>query len=211
MKYQQEGNDLSFPVHHKQKREVTSSSSSPELDEIYSLDIDRLISNAYDQARRIVKHSKILDTLSQCDINSLNDLSVYIFNTLKKNSRMNNYSLPAANFLDDEFGLDDENDDNTVENYTQEPSADQALSSLQGDRSDDEEDILNSTKSDFSGIRIADNVNLDFKQSYFKVKINENVKYLHKQSACWLLSNNVTKLSNDRLSRVRQQTADNSK
>ncbi len=124
---------------------------------------------------------------------------------------MSNYSLPTANNIDDEFGLDEENDDNNVENYTQDQSIDETPCSLQDDPvSDDEEDILNSTKSDFNGIRVVDNINPDFRQSYFKVKINENIKYFHKQSACWLLSNNVTKLSSDRLSRVRQQTTDNS-
>jgi hypothetical protein len=124
---------------------------------------------------------------------------------------MINYSLPTANNIDDEFGLDEENDDNNVENYTQDQSIDETPSSLQDDPvSDDEEDILNSTKSDFNGIRVVDNINPDFRQSYFKVKINENIKYFHKQSVCWLLSNNVTKLSSDRLSRVRQQTTDNS-
>jgi hypothetical protein len=124
---------------------------------------------------------------------------------------MSNYSLPTANNIDDEFGLDEENDDNNVENYAQDQSIDETPSSLQDDPvSDDEEDILNSTKSDFYGIRVVDNINPDFRQWYFKVKIKENIKYFHKQSTCWLLSNNVTELSSDRLSRVRQQTTDNS-
>ncbi|CAF2152320.1 unnamed protein product, partial [Rotaria magnacalcarata] len=74
--------------------------------------------------------------------------------------------------------------------------------------SDDDESILNSTKSDFNGMRIVDNINPALRQSYFKVKINNNIKYLHKQSACWLQSNQMKKLSSDRLSRVMQQTSD---
>jgi hypothetical protein len=82
MKYNQAENDLSFPIHRKHKRERILSSSY-QLEEIDSLDVEQLISTAYDQARRIVKHSKMLDTLNQCNISSLNDLSVYVFNTLK--------------------------------------------------------------------------------------------------------------------------------
>ncbi len=125
---------------------------------------------------------------------------------------MINYYVPSVSNIDDEYGLDEENDDNTIENYIQDPSIDETQSSLQDDPISEEEegDILNSTKSDFHGIRIIDNVNQDFRQSYFKIKINENIKFVHKQSACWLLSNNISKLSNDRLSRVRQQTVDNS-
>ncbi len=83
MKYNQAEKDLSFPVHHKHKRERILSSSY-QLDEIDLLDVEQLISTAYDHARRIVKHSKMLDTLNQCNINSLNDLSAYVFNTFKK-------------------------------------------------------------------------------------------------------------------------------
>ena len=76
------------------------------------------------------------------------------------------------------------------------------------DFASDDEDILNTKKSDFNGIRLVDHINRTLRQSYFEVKIDGNIKYIHKQSACWLLSNNITKLSTDRLSRVRQQTSD---
>ncbi|CAF3052919.1 unnamed protein product [Rotaria sp. Silwood2] len=70
----------------------------------------------------------------------------------------------------------------------------------------DEEEILNSTRSNFDGIKIVDNINPMLKHLYFKIKINDKIKYLHKQSACWLLSNTTTRLSSDRLSRAMQQT-----
>jgi hypothetical protein len=211
LKYNQLEKDLSFPIHHKHKREHSLASSHP-LDEIDTLDIEQLISNAYDQAIHIVQHSKMLDTLNQYNINNLNDLSKYIFNILHKNSRMINYSSPTVNNVIDEFGLDEENDDNNDVNDAQNQPIDETLFDYQNDVAsddDDDEDILNSTKSDFNGIRIVNNINPGLRQSYFKVKINENIKYLHKQSACWLLSNKITKLSSDRLSRVKQQTADN--
>ncbi|CAF3074835.1 unnamed protein product [Rotaria sp. Silwood2] len=122
---------------------------------------------------------------------------------------MINYFLRTENDTTEEFGLDEENDDNDVINYT----PDQLIDEIPFDPhshnlSDDDESILNSTKSDFNGIRIVDNINPALRQSYFKVKINNNIKYLHKQSACWLQSNQITKLSSDRLSRVMQQTSD---
>ncbi|CAF2007754.1 unnamed protein product [Rotaria magnacalcarata] len=209
MKYNQSENDLCFPIHHKQKHEH-SSTSIDQLNEIDRLDIQQLISNAYDQAIDIVQHSKICDTLNQFNINSLNDVSQYIHDILKKNSRLINYSFRTENDTAEEFGLDEENDDNDVETYAPDQPIDEFLFDYPNDTmNDDEEDILNSKKSDFNGIRIFDNINPDLKRSYFKVKINESIKYLHKQSACWLLSNNITKLSNDRLSRVMQQTANN--
>ena len=68
---------------------------------------------------------------------------------------------------------------------------------------------LNSTKSTFEGIKIRERINLSLEHSYFEIKLNDKMKYLHKQSACWLLSSSTTTLSNDRLSRVVQKTAEN--
>ncbi|CAF1333947.1 unnamed protein product [Rotaria sp. Silwood1] len=199
--------DLSFPIHHKHKREHPLQSSH-QLDNIDTLDIQKLISNAYDQALRLVKHSKILDKLNEHKINCLNDLSSYIFDMLNKNSRMINYSFRTENNTPDEFGLDEENEDNDIINYAPGQLIDEILFDAQSDGvSDDDENILNSTKSDFNEIRIVDNINPAIRKSYFKVKINDNIKYLHKQSACWLQSRQITKLSSDRLSRVMQQTS----
>ncbi|CAF4765874.1 unnamed protein product [Rotaria socialis] len=203
IKHNQLENDLSFPIHHKRKHE-SSLPSSHQLDDIDTLDIQKLISNAYDQALRLVKHSKILDKLNEHKINCLNDLSNYIFNVLNKNSRMINYSFRTENNTSEEFGLDEENDDNDVAvNYAPNQLIDEIPFDPQNDDvSGDDGSILNSAKSDFNGIRIVDNINPALRQSYFKVKINNNIKYLHKQSACWLQSNQIMKLSSDRLSRV---------
>ena len=209
MKYSQTEKDLSFPIHHKQKREH-SITSVHELDEIDTLDIPKLISNAYDQAVDIVKNFKIVHILNQHKISCLSDLSNFIFDLLSKNSRMANYSFRAENSIVEEYGLDEENDDNDVTNDASGPSIDELLFDSPGYAdSDDDESMLNSTRSDFSGIRIMDSINPALRQSYFKVKINDRVKYLHKQSGCWLHSNNVIKLSSDRLSRVMQTTCEN--
>ena len=36
--------------------------------------------------------------------------------------------------------------------------------------------------------------------TYFKVSMKNQTKYLHKQSACWLLTEETNKLSNDNFS-----------
>ena len=55
-------------------------------------------------------------------------------------------------------------------------------------------------------MKLVDVINLMLKESYFKMKINETAKFLHKQSACWRLLTNVIKLSNDHLSHIIQLT-----
>jgi hypothetical protein len=177
LKYSQSENGLSFPVHHKHKREQSSTSTSP-LDEIDTLDIERLISNAYDQAIDIIEHSKMFSTLNQHNLNNLVDMSAYIFNILKKNSKLIDYSLPTETNTMDEFGLDEENDDDDI-NDTQDQPIDEDLLDCVGESDTDDDDILDSTKSDFNGIRIVDHINPTLRHSYFKIKINGNIKYLH--------------------------------
>jgi hypothetical protein len=71
---------------------------------------------------------------------------------------------------------------------------------------DDDEDLCTFTKPKFVRKQIVDAINLTLKDSYFTIKINETTKFVHKQSACWLLSTNIIKLSSDRLSHAMQQT-----
>jgi hypothetical protein len=78
LKYNQSEKGLSFPIHHKHKREHLSTSSY-QLDEIDTLNIEQIISSAYDQAMKIAEHSKMFYTINQHGINSLNDISKYIF------------------------------------------------------------------------------------------------------------------------------------
>ncbi|CAM4912299.1 unnamed protein product [Rotaria socialis] len=102
----------------------------------------------------------------------------------------------------------DKNDDDNVLNDEQNQLDDEALLDFENDDDVvDEEDVLTSTKSEFNGIRVFDDIDPNLKQSYFKIKLNDKIKYLHKQSACWLLSNKITKLSSDRLSRCKQQSS----
>lgn len=78
LKHNQLEENLRFPVHHKHKREnLVELSHQP--DDIDITDIDQIISEAYDQAKDMVKHSTVLNKLSQCNIDGFNDLSQFTF------------------------------------------------------------------------------------------------------------------------------------
>ncbi len=55
-----------------------------------------------------------------------------------------------------------------------------------------------------SGAKVFDTIEPHIEDSYFKITINGKTKYLHKQTACSLLTDAKRKLSNDRLLRVQQ-------
>ena len=179
MKYDHSKNDLSFPIHHKH-RHVHSTPSMDQLNEIDTLDIQQLIANAYDRAVDIVEHSGIFDTLSQHSIHNLYDLSKFVFDTLKKNSRLINYSSPTEKNTIQEFGSEEENDDSDVEYYPHDQLDDESVVNFQNDFiDDDEENTINSEKSNFDGIRIVDKINPNLRRSYFEIKIKENIKQIN--------------------------------
>ncbi|CAF2063098.1 unnamed protein product [Rotaria magnacalcarata] len=54
----------------------------------------------------------------------------------------------------------------------------------------------------FQGMRVSDSINPTLAKSYFIVNINGTKIYLHKQTVAWLLSNNKSTYSSDRLKRI---------
>lgn len=56
----------------------------------------------------------------------------------------------------------------------------------------------------FSRMRVYERIRSQLKNSYFKIRINGTIKYLHKKTACWLLSEQKETLSSDRTVRVQQ-------
>jgi hypothetical protein len=64
-------------------------------------------------------------------------------------------------------------------------------------------DLPDVEQKNFHGCRIYDTINPKQVDKYFRIRISGSLKYIHKQTACWLLTNNRNHLSSDRLIRVR--------
>ncbi|CAF5142072.1 unnamed protein product, partial [Rotaria magnacalcarata] len=56
--------------------------------------------------------------------------------------------------------------------------------------------------STYRGMRLIDDVKKELSHTFFKVNINKENKFLHKQAACWVLEKDKSSLSANRLSRV---------
>ena len=54
----------------------------------------------------------------------------------------------------------------------------------------------------FQGCRIYDKVSPQQINKYFRIHLESSLKYLHKQTACWILTESKQQLSSDRLVRV---------
>ena len=81
-----------------------------------------------------------------------------------------------------------------------------STSSEEEDNDDDtDEEQLKTIKTNFHGLNMKETVPIDQEKSYFKIKVNNTDKFLHKSTACYLLTKDNNSLSADRLSRVIQK------
>ncbi|CAF1461740.1 unnamed protein product, partial [Rotaria sordida] len=108
----------------------------------------------------------------------------------------------------------DSEDDNDENNYQEEDSNLEIFDdeySISSNITDDEEegyviasDLSNTERQNFSGCRIYDKVNQQQINKCFRIRVGTSLKYIHKQTACWLLTKSRSHLSNDRLIRVQK-------
>ncbi|CAF1565734.1 unnamed protein product, partial [Rotaria sp. Silwood1] len=184
---------LVFPVHYKHRVERQSSFTHSQL-EIDEIDIERVITDAYHHAVDMLEGLDILNLLEKKHVLGLKPLSEYLFRQLNSNSQKHNYSSQISNIDDEVFESDDDNDedgDDTTNDLSMNEDNDD--SSINNDYTDEDEqnntqDLINTTKKDFSGVKVADKVEPHIEHTYFKVKLNHDTKFLHKQTACWLLT-----------------------
>jgi hypothetical protein len=65
-------------------------------------------------------------------------------------------------------------------------------------------DVPHTAQKKFNGCRIYDKINPQQSKKYFRIRIGSSYKFIHKQTACWLLTTDKQRLSSDRLIRVRK-------
>ncbi|CAF1391778.1 unnamed protein product, partial [Rotaria sordida] len=92
----------------------------------------------------------------------------------------------------------DSEDDNDENNYQEEDSNLEIFDdeySISSNITDDEEegyviasDLSNTERQNFSGCRIYDKVNQQQINKCFRIRVGTSLKYIHKQTACWLLT-----------------------
>ena len=105
-------------------------------------------------------------------------------------------------------------DKGIFDNFSQENDDDDddwQICEAEADNESDDDDIisilqhhddLDSLQPTFHTVRVCDNVPPHLLQSNFKVRINHKDKFIHKSTACWILTEQNRKLSSDRTRRV---------
>ncbi|CAF4987434.1 unnamed protein product, partial [Rotaria sp. Silwood1] len=179
---------IKFPKHHKQNQSNAFSSILINLNELTLDNIEKNIYDAYEYAKSFAEKLGMSSLLKTKNVFQLNDLSLNIRNDLEKIIYLNDDST-----LDN----DDNSDSGDEENYYS--LASDVEDDNENEESETENECTQSTKDVFNGMRIYSTVADKDKNKFFKIEINNKIKYIHKQTAVWYLTNNNNRLSSDRL------------
>ncbi len=115
-------------------------------------------------------------------------------------SRIVDYSCP--NKYDSDFHSDSDDSSSEEDEEITENGTDNEDSVNDDDDDNLSDHLVNVSTTTFQGMRVFDSINPTLAKSYFIVNINGTRKYLHKKTAAWLLSQDKSTLSSDRLKRV---------
>jgi len=205
-------NNLIFPKHHKLWRGTNPSFSTSTTPCITEKVIEDTVISAF------IKSTQIL---SDCNLSILNPTDQMIsfdeVNRLafEKLTRSKQKMSNTQSFQSSNDNEETDEDDDYEESENSESNDVYAQPSDNNDTDDDDSltnidesvpyVIPNVTSSTIRGMRIVDSINDNQSKSFFHVKINDQSKFIHKQTATWFLTKSNVKLSSDRLKRVQSQ------
>ena len=185
-------------------------------------DLERIISDAFASAKNYVEFVKMEPTLIRRNIYSLSDLSRYVRTHLSKStsrlvdhirddgSEVEDYDSDSTNDTDDKSQEDDEDDsihDNDCEitdGYDEDNVDDEDKETQDEEYNLLANDLMCLGQDNFQGCRIFDKVSSKRAFNFFQIRIGSSIKYMHRQTACWLLTSEKNRLSADILMRVQQ-------
>jgi hypothetical protein len=154
--------------------------------------IQKAVYRAFDDAYNLLSTVDINSALRKKKKNTISQVSSFVRAQFTKKFKKVSYDDVETYSSDDEYDYKYKTDPST--NVEEE------------DTSDDEENLSSisaSGKTHFHGMRVHDNIPSQ-SNSYFCVEIDGKKKFIHKQTACWLLTDQKSSLSSDRVKRVQQ-------
>lgn len=206
-------NNLVFPRHHKlwSRGNLPSLSSSASL--LTEKAIEETIFSAYIEASQILAscNLSILDPTDQ--MISFDEVNLLASKKLaaSKLKTASNQSFAWSSQSSEGEEEDEEDEEDEAEERSQ-------YSHHPGDDNDADYDVpagdndecnisvlSNVSRSTVDGVRIFDAIDDRHRDSFFRVEINGQEKFLHKQAATWYLSTDKAALSSDRLKRVQSK------
>ncbi|CAF4460354.1 unnamed protein product [Rotaria socialis] len=186
-----------FPKHHKRRlRKAEHVNDHLQNNNILTQNnIEKTVYRADNDAYKMLAVLGIDKVLKKAHKSTLTELSTFVKIQTEQQSHTTDYSENWNGYSDDESDSEAEN------------TIDQSDMSTESSSEDENDELMTNSSykgSQFKGIRIFNGIPTSQTKSHFRLKIDKNEKYVHKQTACWLLTDDKTTLSADRLQRVQQ-------
>jgi hypothetical protein len=183
-----DSNVIKFPKHHKQNQDNSFPSTLTNFHHITLDQMEKSIYDAYEYAKSLTEKLGMSTLLKKKNVFKLNDLCASMRDDLKKMV----YITDQSEFDDDDYNDDDENIEHLLEGTTTD-------STTLNNNSDSEDECVGlgnactlSKKDSYNGMRIYSAVADEHKKTFFKININGNNKYMHKQTAAWFSTKKIT-------------------
>ncbi|CAF1441504.1 unnamed protein product [Adineta ricciae] len=193
---------LKFPRHHKHRRDESDVSVyAQNVSAVTTEDIEKIIMKAYQKAESIMNNFELIKILKESNLDDVYKLSSFISHELNKKSPVDHSVI--NNYDNDDYdSLDEDEEDNVTSKFHNV----ELVESDEHSSDENEEEVCNleTSKQTFRGMKIYSNVKSTKINNYFKIQINNNDYYMHKQTAARLLTTNKNHLSSDRCFRVKQ-------
>ncbi|CAF3621841.1 unnamed protein product [Rotaria socialis] len=201
-------NGIVFPKHYKQSKQSKQWKQSTHVtvgnDTLNLKTITQTIEQAYNDATELLFSFDTKKLFYEKQMTTIKQVNNCMYNILRKRINIQDYSDLNEQ---DETSDSEDGSDITLSSESYAESEDQAYGehpyetlTVSSNRVFGD---LNGSK--FAGMRLFDTIRPELAKSYFEVEIKQKRKYLHKQTACWILTENKPISSNDRLARVRQR------
>ncbi|CAF3827084.1 unnamed protein product [Rotaria sp. Silwood1] len=202
---QEYSSGLRFPKHHKHGKVTrgpssSSSSSTFTYSSLRPVDIETIVEEAFATAYDLIEPLIGKDTLQTSKYKTTASLSKLIIKHYETSKLKSRSSQLQQVFDDPSKEIDNEDEDEDDEDEEDENEEDE----------DEEQDLshvlLDSSNVSFRGMRVKESIDPKQSDSFFKVRRENDTTdvYIHKQTACWVLTNEKSSLSSDRLKRVTQ-------
>ena len=153
--------------------------------------IENIISRAFDDA--YISVLSIVEVLVKAKKSTLKELSSFVRVQMEQKSHTIDFSNNWDDYSDEEL------------DYKAAKVLDTSVASSENCSENETDELFTNSgqnKPQFQGIRIFNEIPPSQMKSCFRIKIHEKEKYIHKQTACWLLTDSKTSLAADRIQRV---------
>ena len=192
---------LQFPKHHKRRRKndiKKTVSAGSSLDQLTNDNIEQAVSRAFNDAFDLLSGLGITASLRKRKMHTMHAVNSFARSQFEKKFKKVSYDDSQS------YSSDDESND-ADDSYEDHQSASSVDSSSETD-TEHLPCLSTDGKSQFTGMRVFDAIRPSLSKSYFIVDIDKKQRYIHKQTACWLLTDAKANLSADRLKRVQQSS-----